>query len=298
MTDVNHITGSTRVTYPHGFTSGRSVVLLWERCSPGRDIVIVEETPFHPVDHRWPDQPADHGAIVVDQNSFEVVDVLTAAIDPESGQLCVDGDIPVARGEDRWIFLIAHVVAMSDQTATTNLLHGEATLEVDVERRRVLSAAHTACHLAALALNRSTRHLWRKEIPADSLGNPDLDQRALQRSEISTSGSVDTYRFGKSLRKSGFASNELFNDLHAIEETLEKQIAGWIATGSEVVMETTNGIFGSRCLWKCELPDGAAEMPCGGTHVSNLGEIESVKVCFEKASSSPELILRTTPLVE
>lgn len=53
------IASGPRITYPGSATRGRSQVLRCEE-RDGRLLVVTEETPFHPLDHLWPDQPADH----------------------------------------------------------------------------------------------------------------------------------------------------------------------------------------------------------------------------------------------
>jgi alanyl-tRNA synthetase len=109
--------------------------------------------------------------------------------------------IPVRRGEEGWVWLVAHRLG---ESAEPPQVGDEVELVVDVRRRRALSAAHTACHLAALAMNRAASHLWRKEARRDSLGSPDLDQIAMVSSVMDESGLTDVYRLGKSLRKKGF----------------------------------------------------------------------------------------------
>src|SRR5215510_4985105 len=150
------ITTSTYVTFPTGATAGFSRV-LWvkeQNAEPCRAIVVTQETPYHPIDHIWPDQPADLGSITVEGMTFTVVDALTGAIHLESGQLYLDQEIPVKSGVGGWIFVVAHLVALPADYPLMRLRGKPVWLEVDKRRRQLLSASHSACHLMALALNK------------------------------------------------------------------------------------------------------------------------------------------------
>jgi alanyl-tRNA synthetase len=49
----------TRVSFPAGDMAGRGTVLGTDVLADGRQAFVVDVTPFHPLDHTWPDQPAD-----------------------------------------------------------------------------------------------------------------------------------------------------------------------------------------------------------------------------------------------
>lgn len=254
----------TIVRFPFGQTSGSATVLATAKL--GKQVaVMTDATPFHPLDHTWPDQPADRGTLA----GAEVVDCLTGAYSPD-GELVVGTDIPVKRGDPEWTWVVVHVLA--DQAPEVG---AEVALQVDGEYRAALSAAHTACHLAALALNEATAGLWRKEPPRrDSLGNPDLDGLAIDRSKIAPNRSVDRYRVGKSLRKKGLDSEALTTGLDQIAADVNARLAGWIRSGGAVVIDTGGDpTVTARRTWSCQLPDGTARYPCGGTHVAWLGEL-------------------------
>ncbi len=70
-------------------------------------VVVVDTTPFHPVDHTWPDQPGDTGTIAVAGDTVQVTEALMAAISDE-GEFAVGSDIPVKRGADGWTWLVGH----------------------------------------------------------------------------------------------------------------------------------------------------------------------------------------------
>jgi alanyl-tRNA synthetase len=292
-----NITASTRVTYPQGATSGLSTVLLAKSYSsdPSKLIIVTEETPFHPIDHTWPDQPADRGTLTVDGTKLAVSDVVTGAIQSGSKELILDKDIPVKKGTDGWHFVVAHIIDVEGATPPESLVGRTASLEVDPSHRRLLSAAHSACHIAALALNKCTAHLWRKEALKDSLGHPNLDQLAMQVSKITTSESLDHYRFGKSVRKQGLDSPVLLEQIGSVEECMNRQLEDWLRTESPIWIETPHLGLDARRMWHCDLPDGAAYIPCGGTHLKNLKEFSSIRVNFETLPGVPEVILHTVP---
>jgi alanyl-tRNA synthetase len=208
----------TRVTFPGRSTSGRSPVVLARNLgdASGGSLVFAEETPFHPVDNVWPDQPADYGTLIADGREFRITDALTAAARLDSGDVFVGTEIPVRRGEPGWIFLVAHLV---DFPADFNVQSEgvDVTFNVDADRRNRLSIVHSACHFMALALNKATATMWRKDSRKDSLGNPNLDQLAIQSSTIGVEESVDHYRLGKSCRKQGFDADVFLKSLHEVQ---------------------------------------------------------------------------------
>src|SRR4051812_36072580 len=129
----------TIVTYPDGDTASTSTVVHTETLPDGRLAVLLDRTAFHPVDHTWPDQGADRGTLA----GQPVVDAIVGATD--GTRLYVGRDIPVRKGEPGWAFVVVHLVEAP--------VSGIVEVDVDVDYRRALSAGHTACHLASLALN-------------------------------------------------------------------------------------------------------------------------------------------------
>ncbi|AQZ69799.1 Predicted metal-dependent hydrolase [[Actinomadura] parvosata subsp. kistnae] len=255
---------STLVTFPGGRTRGRSTIV--EAVPVGeRHGLVVSETPFHPLDHTWPDQPADRGTI----GGLPVADCVTGARSPE-GEILLGAGIPVRRGDEGWGWLVVHV------TDTPLPVGAEVDLEVDAAYRAALSAGHTACHLAALALNAALAGHWRKEIRPDSLGRPDFDQAAITSSRITPHGSVDVYRLGKSLRKKGFTADGLDPEKVALE--VNDRLAAWVAADAPVRVEVPGPELTARRTWHCSLPEGEAAIPCGGTHVSRTGDLAGVRV--------------------
>jgi alanyl-tRNA synthetase len=280
---------STRVTFPDGSLTGEGDVLIVDR---ERAVVVVDATPFHPVDHTWPDQPGDSGTITVSDLVLDVSEAVMAAVSDE-GELAVGTDIPVKRGADGWTWLVGHRV---DGEIPASVVTGaSARLEVDTERRAGLSRGHTACHLASLALDAALADLWRKEIGVDPLGHPDFEGRANQTSFIHPDGSVDEYRLGKSLRKAGFDSEGFAASLAQREQRINELLAGWIASGGESRIDVEGPGISDRRTWRCVLPEGEVGFLCGGTHVHSLAEFASISVTLDL--SDPQLLVMTTTAV-
>lgn len=282
---------STVVSFAQGAVSGDSTVLRVESLD-GAPVVVVESTPFHPVDHTWPDQPGDAGFISAGGDSAAVSEAVMAAISDE-GAFAVGTEIPVRRGAEGWTWLVAHRL---DGALPAWLTEGAAVrLVVDEDRRAGLSRGHTACHLASLALDLTVADLWRKDPGADALGNPDFEGRANQSSRIGADGSVDEYRLGKSLRKAGFDTEAFSATLAARESTINARLADWVASAaaSRIVVEGPTIV--DRRRWHCGLPEGEAVILCGGTHVDSLAAFASITVALDL--SDPQLLVMTTTAV-
>ncbi|WP_193598615.1 hypothetical protein [Microbacterium sp. YJN-G] len=279
----------TRVSFPDGSLTGEGEVLIVDRDSA---VIVVDATPFHPVDHTWPDQPGDSGTLTVDGIRLEVSEAVMAALSDE-GELFVAGDIPVKRGAAGWTWLVAHRI---DGGIPEEIAHGvTAALAVDGERRAELSRGHTACHLASLALDAALADLWRKEIAVDPLGHPDFEGRANQTSRIHADGSVDEYRLGKSLRKAGFDPEGFAETLAAREARIDELLAEWVASGGASRVDADGPSIIDRRFWRCELPEGEVGFLCGGTHAHSLAEFASITVSLDL--TDPQLLVMTTTAV-
>ncbi len=261
--------------------------------SPDGAVIVVDETPFHPVDHTWPDQPGDTGSVRIGEERVDVVEAVMAAVS-DDGVLAVGGDIPVKRGAEGWTWLVGHRI---DTPAVPAWAAPGATVVLDVDgaRRDALSRGHTGCHLASLALDMALADLWRKAPGVDALGSPDFEGRANQISRIHEDGAIDDYRLGKSLRKAGFDTEALAASLVDREVRINAQLAQWVASGARSVVETDGATIIDHRRWRCELPEGEAVIPCGGTHVSSLAEFSSISVTLELPT--PQLLVMTTTTV-
>ncbi|QMU97899.1 hypothetical protein FVO59_12315 [Microbacterium esteraromaticum] len=280
---------STLISFPAGTLVGEGeVVLVDQRAS----VVVVDATPFHPVDHTWPDQPGDTGVITVGDARVRVTEAVMVAISDE-GVLAVGSDIPVKRGGEGWTWMVGH---RTDGVIPADIAVGaRVTLEVDADLRASLSRGHTACHLASLALDAALADLWRKEIGNDPLGNPDFEGRANQSSRIRPDGSVDEYRLGKSLRRAGFDSEGFAASIGEREARINELLADWVGSAGESRIDVDGPSIIDRRTWRCALPEGEVAFLCGGTHVRSLAEFASITVALDL--SDPQLLVMTTTAV-
>jgi alanyl-tRNA synthetase len=260
------VASDTIVEYPTGATRSRGRALAIVPLADGVGVVL-DRTAFHAVDAGWPDQPADRGTLA----GHAVLDAIVGATD--GGEIVVGRDIPVRTGAEGWSFVVVHVLAPGAHVE----IGDEVVVTVDEGYRHALSAGHTACHLASLALDDALVGAWTKEVPPDALGAPGFDALACASSRIHEHGSVDSYRIGKSLRRKGF-DVAVLDDLDTIADAANARLAEWVATGAGIRIDRDGDGLGDRRRWVCELPGGDALIPCGGTHLSSLGELTDVRV--------------------
>lgn len=278
----------TEVLFASGETTGQSIVRTVHP-HPDGAIVVTDATPFHPVDHTWPDQPGDAGTIACGDDAVDVVDAVMAAAS-DDGAFHVGAEIPVKRGADGWTWLVGHRLAGE---APAWLCPGASvTIQVDAEHRAGLSRGHTACHLASLALDLAVADLWRKDPGTDALGTPDFEGRANQTSRIHEDGAVDEYRLGKSLRRAGFDTEGFAASLAEREQRINAQLVAWVASGAASRIVTDGPTIVDMRRWECDLPEGTASIPCGGTHVHALSEFAAISVSLDL--SDPQLLVMTT----
>lgn len=278
----------TLVTFPTGTTEGHATVLAVHETENG-GVVIVDRTPFHPVDHTWPDQPGDRGTIAAGGDSIAVTEAVMAAAS-DDGVFATGAAIPVRRGTEGWTWQVGHPF---EGAAPTWLRPGAAVdLRVDAALRAALSRGHTACHLASLALDLALADLWRKDPGADPLGSPDFEGRANQTSRIHEDGSVDEYRLGKSLRKAGFDTEGLTATLADRQQHVNDTLARWVASAATSRIDADGPSVVDRRRWCCALPEGEVAFLCGGTHVASLAEFAAITVSLDL--SDPQLLVMTT----
>ncbi len=280
----------TIVTYPDGSTRGAAVVLHLAGKGDATTTVLLDTTPCHPVDAGWPDQGPDRAVIHHRGTPIPVLDCLVAATD--GTDLFTGADIPVKKGTDGWTFAVAHVVDDGAMLAEGD----EVEVEVDEGYRVRISTGHTACHVASLALNKALSDRWKKEVRDDGLGTPDFDGLAMDASRIVENGSVDAYRLGKSLRRKGFNSEGLRDELPDLENTINEALDSWVGSGAAVRIDRDGEALTDLRHWVWELPEGTVHIPCGGTHLGSLKEVSSVQVALslDDAEGTPVLRMETT----
>jgi alanyl-tRNA synthetase len=254
-------TTGTVVTYPAGDLTSESRILHVEQLDDGRAAVLLDRTACHPVDAGWPDQGPDRGVLDAGDLDIEILDCVVAATDGDT--LFVGADIPVRTGAEGWTFVVAHLV-----DAESSLTEGDTvTVEVDAAHRAALSAGHSACHLAALALDAAVAGSWSKE-------NRGFDAAANETSRITGYGSIDTYRVGKSVRKAGF-DPAAFDDPDAVAARVNQTLASW---SGAIRVDRDGELLTDRRYWVADLPGGEARIACGGTHVHSVAELGTVTV--------------------
>jgi alanyl-tRNA synthetase len=294
-----NIAQDTTVTYPGGSTGGDGLVLWCGAASlRGGDLsgLITDRTPFHPLDHVWPDQPADTGWVVVNECRARIVDVLTGAIEKTTGNFFLDTEIAAKRGNPDWNYVVFHVLEKDSGSASMITQGMRAVLEVDEERRFKINMAHSACHLSALALNKVCKTYWQKESRLDSLGNPNFDAQFIQESRIDLLSSADRYRIGKSARKAGLNAAAVLEHREILEGQINTQLAEWIRSNEDILVSPGEAPLSAKRLWECRLSDGTASIPCGGSHAANLSEFSEVRVNMEQGADASEFTMHTTVL--
>jgi alanyl-tRNA synthetase len=256
----------------------------------GRGLIVCDYTPVHPESFRWPDQPGDTGAVSWGHGEHPLLEALTGLANRRTGELRIgDAAKALGRTDEDWVGVVVHVVdAISDLPSPGTRLN----ISVDRLRRQQLSAAHTAAHLSAFALNRSLVGYWiKQDIALDTLGAPDFDKQALVSSRIDLAGCTDRYRLGKTLRRKGFDAAKAITDLPSIVVGVNDVLAKWLGDPTPVVLEPLDSTLDTRRTWRCRLGGQVAEMFCAGTHADHLNALISVEVHL--SSTDDELTMRT-----
>lgn len=278
-------TTDTLVTYPRGGIEAASRVIHVEMREGGRRAVLLDTTAFHPVDSAWPDQGPDRGVLAAGQTSWPVVDCVVGATDGST--LYLGGEVPVRKGTEGWAFVVAHLLEGDGPSEGDHV-----TVRVDAAHRAAVSAGHTGCHLASLALNRALTGRWKKEVAPDALGAPNFDALAIDTTVIGEFGSVDRYRLGKSLRRKGFGVEDF--DAHATAAAVNATLASWTATGAPITVAADGPGLTDRRRWICDLPGERAEIPCGGTHLTSLAGVDvSIDLNLTDVDGTPILQMDT-----
>lgn len=264
------------ITYPGGETrcTAKVVAVVPLPSADGNSVVALDRTCFHPLDHTWPDQPSDAGHLLVGTEEIPVLDGVTCAFDAD-GALTVGEAIPARRGDDGYRFVVGHVVRGDADALPVGT---RVEVRVDEKLRADLSTGHSACHVAAMALNQVTDGYWNKETRRDSRGHADFDNQFITVSRIDRRSSTDTYRIGKSARKKGLRAQDLLDALPAVETALNELLHGWIATGGAITLTPEVCALDAKRQWTADLDGNVAAIPCGGTHLSDVAELAGLSV--------------------
>ncbi|MGX6449787.1 metal-dependent hydrolase [Patulibacter sp. S7RM1-6] len=279
-----------RITYPSGSVRERARVLAVRVRGDVAD-VVVDRTPCHPENPRWPDQPAD--AIIATVRGERVP--ATCSEGALAGGAIVDADADAdaegAAGEP--VPCVVHHLPAEAAPAAGD----EIELAVDAGLRERLSRAHSVCHFGALALNRALADAggWRKDPGRhDSFGRPDFDALAIQRSTVVADGSTDEYRVGKSLRKKGFVPAALA-DAPALRAAIAADLRAWLGASPSITLEPGECALADRRRWSSAAGDAPIAFPCGGTHPTGLGpdDVPDVEVDADPDTGTLTLRLRS-----
>ena len=284
----------TKVLFTQNIWQINSVIVCTVAAETGGTWVVVEQTPFHPVSHIWPDHPADRGELIYQTVHYTVVNCVVGAIETATQQLYIAADIPVKRDTEGWVFVVVHYIE-----AVLAIVAGEEiTLTVDKAYQQGLSRGHSGGHLSSLALNKVLHAgFWRKDPSRhDELGYYDFHSYAQELSIVSENCSTDHYRLGKTLRKRGLNSAEMVAEIEQITQRINQQLSLWIALGTVVIMRCEGELLTDSRYWQCDLgAEGVIEIPCGGTHICSLAEYQSLTVKFEIISDQ-KLVMTTTAI--
>jgi alanyl-tRNA synthetase len=282
------------VTYPAGSIAESSTVAAVTRVN-GRALFAVARTPCHPESPRWPDQPADRCTLEADgakvpvecREGWLLGGELSVAAPPRepTGEdstgkdstgkdSTATGEAASAQGDTGAIPCVVHSVPAE----LAPVVGEQVALSVDEPYREALSRSHSRCHLVSLALNAALAEAWRRDPPArDSLGNPDFDQLAITASTIDEHDSLDEYRVGRHLRKSGFLAESL-SDPEALASAVEDIARRWLQSSPRISVRPGECALRERRTWSCALPEGTASLPCGGTHPDRLAPEPDLRV--------------------
>lgn len=278
---------ATVVTYPAGAARSSGAVVGTARVVDGGSTgqaVVLDVTAAHPVSPTWPDQPADRGFLRCGDRDLPLLDVVQGVV--------ADGALTLHTTAARLgggVDVVVHVVAPVDVE-----IGAVVGVVVDEPFRRALSLAHSACHLAALALDAAVAPLWTRPVDrVDPLGHPAFDQIAIASSTLTPHHAVDVYRLGKSLRKKGFDAARLDADLSGAVDRQRAHVQRWIAEDVPLRVVTGDGTLSDRRSWQGRLDGVDVEIPCGGTHVASTAELAGMESTLRLAPLLDELVMET-----
>lgn len=281
---------ATEILFCHNTWQHTSTVQLIKETDQGKWFVT-KETPFHPVSHIWPDHPEDKGTVQIGSDEYPILACQTGSIELATGELYIDKNIPVKRGEEGWIFVVSHLIPKKADIAVENTVE----LKVDKEYQDALSRGHSAGHIAYLALNKVLHtSYWRKDADRkDELGHYNFNSYAQETSFVTEDHCEDVYRLGKTLRKRGLNSTEMMENLNAITDQVNQQITAWLALDHEISIECEGKALTDSRYWIADFGiDGVVKLPCGGTHVTSFKEYQEIRVEL-KAQGEQELLMLT-----
>ena len=154
--------------------------------------------------------------------------------------------------------------------------------------RHAVSAGHTGCHVAAVALNAALAGRWRQAVATDGLGSSRLRPagdhlvadpprglgRHLPDREVAAQ---EGFRPGGPGR--GAAGHRGGGERHA--RAVARRRRREPRSSARVPGSPTCG------TWVCELPEGVQRIPCGGTHLRSLDRARRARRASSASTSRP-----------
>ncbi|MFN7709407.1 MAG: hypothetical protein ACK5O7_00375 [Holosporales bacterium] len=252
--------------------------------------LIVDQTPFHPVDPHWQDQPGDRGTIAWSTKTWQIEDTHVIGVDLQQ-QWFVHTDVKQSWQDPNMTYLVGHKLTSSAELSEAELeaLKGQTvTLSIDEAYRASVERPHSAVHLSSLLFNELVQPYIGKadKLRKDARGYADFDKDCIVTSTLQDYQSIDTYRMGNSYRKkAGLNQVKLREDLPGIIVSLNERLAAFIRSAGQATMSPDYPVaLHERRFWKTEIDQKPISIPCGGTHLRDLSSLESVEVRLQFAS--------------
>ena len=80
------------------------------------------------------------------------------------------------------------------------------------------------------------------------------------------------------MRKKGFDRDAFLSDLPGRSLTINDIVRQMLAVPMSVTVAPTEGYLADRRVWSTILNCATVSMPCGGTHISDLSQIDEINV--------------------
>ncbi|AJC48725.1 hypothetical protein IB642_01385 [Allofrancisella guangzhouensis] len=97
------------VTFPADYINEEATVIVIKNLLNGIVAVVTDISPFHPVDHLWPDHSADSGELILGDKKFTITECLIVAFDQINEELLFDGGIKIRAircNQAGWLWVI------------------------------------------------------------------------------------------------------------------------------------------------------------------------------------------------
>ncbi len=236
----------------------------------GKTLVVLDNTCCHARDLKWSDQSADKGVLRFAGQAFDLCDCFAFT---QADELALS----FAAELDDTVKLVAHVVDVNLAECPFKL--GDVLrVERDQAHRLAMSAGHTACHIACIAINKAMHGFWKKPVPCDDAEHYDFDKLALRSSVIHDYGSEDIYSLSKSMKKKGLDIAAVKAAVGEIEQAINDDLYAWSQQGIGCQLNPQQGTIADFRQWQGQFNGWNVTIPCGGTHLQGPLAIQSLAV--------------------